>query len=214
MQEQKIKKMISLLSKGQGKTMLGSIGEKKNAFKVLISTVLSARTKDSTTIPIAQKLFRKYKNPEDFLKAPLKQLEKEIYGIGFYRVKASRLKQLCKILIEKYHGIVPQTMEQLLELPGVGRKTANCVLVYAFRKPAIPVDVHVHRISNRLGLVKTEKPEETEMRLMEIVPRKYWIDVNELLVRHGQTICLPQSPFCSRCPVFDLCDRNGVTRSR
>jgi endonuclease-3 len=185
-----------------------------NPFMILVSTVLSARTKDVTTIPIAERLFEKYKTPEDFLRIPTKRLEKMIYGIGFYHEKAKRVKALSRVLLEKHRGRVPQSLEQLLELPGVGRKTANCVLVYAFRKPAIPVDVHVHRVSNRLGIVKTKKPVETEIALMKIVPRRHWININELFVRHGQTVCVPLSPFCSRCPIRKLCRRIGVKRSR
>ena len=204
--------IISILEKTQGKTMLASIGA--DPFRILISTILSARTKDETTMRITRRLFKKYKTPEDFLRAPTKQLEKEIYGIGFYRVKARRLRQACRMLLEQHNGKVPQTMDELLEIPGVGRKTAGCVLVYAFHKPAIPVDVHVHRISNRLGLVKTRKPEQTEIELMKIVPKRLWIDVNELFVRHGQTLCTPISPFCSGCPVYGLCERRGVVKSR
>jgi len=185
-----------------------------NPFMILVSTVLSARTKDTTTMPIAERLFRKYKKPEDFLKLPTKRLEKLIYGIGFYHEKAKRLKALSAALLEKHGGRVPQRLEQLLELPGVGRKTANCVLVYAFRKPAIPVDVHVHRVSNRLGIIKTKTPAETEIALMKMVQRRYWVDVNELFVRHGQTVCTPLAPFCSRCPIRKWCRRIGVKRSR
>jgi endonuclease-3 len=183
-------------------------------FMILISTVLSARTKDVTTIPIVERLFKKYRTPKDFAKAPLKRLENEIYGVGFYRQKAKRIKALSHILLEKYRGKVPRQLEQLLELPGVGRKTANCVLVYAFRTPAIPVDVHVHRVSNRLGIIKTKNPIETERTLMCIVPKRYWIELNELFVRHGQTVCTSLAPFCSRCPVRKYCKRVRVKRSR
>jgi len=183
-------------------------------FMILVSTVLSARTKDVTTIPIAERLFEKYKTPEDFLRIPMKRLEKMIYGIGFYKTKAKRLKALSRALLEKHGGRVPSSLEQLLELPGVGRKTANCVLVYAFRKPAIPVDTHVHRVSNRLGFVRTKTPEETEYALMKIVPKRNWIEVNELLVDHGQTICTPLAPFCSKCPIRKYCKRIRVKRAR
>jgi len=205
--------ILRTLRRHHTETMLERFSD-NNPFMVLVSTVLSARTKDVTTIPIAERLFEKYKTPEDFLRIPTKRLEKMIYGIGFYHEKAKRLQALSRALLEKHRGRVPQQLEALLELPGVGRKTANCVLVYAFRKPAIPVDVHVHRVSNRLGIVKTKKPIETEEALARVVPKRYWIELNELFVRHGQTICAPVSPFCSRCPIRKLCRRIGVKRSR
>lgn len=208
-----ITEILQTLRRGHTETMLERFGD-SDPFKILVSTVLSARTKDATTIPIAERLFKTYKTPDDFLRIPTARLERLIYGIGFYKQKARRLKALSRILLEKHHGRVPQQLEQLLELPGVGRKTANCVLVYAFRKPAIPVDVHVHRISNRLGLVRTKAPVETERALAHVVPKRYWIELNELFVRHGQTICVPVSPFCSRCPIKTYCRRVGVKKSR
>jgi endonuclease-3 len=208
----KVQRILLTLRRYHTETMLERFGCKP--FMILVSTVLSARTKDVTTIPIAERLFEKYKTPEDFLRIPMKRLEKMIYGIGFYKTKAKRLKALSRALLEKHGGRVPSSLEQLLELPGVGRKTANCVLVYAFRKPAIPVDVHVHRVSNRLGIVKTKTPQETEIALMKVVPKRYWIDLNELFVRHGQTICASISPFCSRCQIRKYCKRAGVKKSR
>lgn len=194
-------------------TMLSQFG-KRSSFQILISTILSARTKDTTTIPICKKLFEKYPSAEQLAKAKSSDVQRIIYGIGFYKTKAARIIEVAKILVEKYGGGVPADIEKLLDLPGVGRKTANCVLVYAFRKPSIPVDTHVHRISNRLGWVKTKSPEETELALQKIVPKKYWVDVNEHLVTHGQTICVPISPFCSKCPVFKYCRRIGVVTQR
>jgi len=206
-----IKRILRTLRRSHAPTML----EKSDSpFTVLVSTVLSARAKDTATIPIANRLFRNYKTPKDFDELPLKRLEKLVYGTGFYRQKAKYIKALSRVLLEKHGGKVPRTFEELIALPGVGRKTANCVLVYAFRKPAIPVDVHVHRVSNRLGIVCTKKPEETEIELMRLVPKKYWIDVNELLVGHGQTVCVPVSPFCSKCTIVKLCKRAGVKKSR
>jgi len=208
----KIGAILTTLRRRHKPTMLESYGSKP--FTILVSTILSARTRDATTIPIARRLFKKYRNPEDFAKASLKRLESEIYGVNFYHGKARRLKELSAALVERYGSRVPAKLEKLLELPGVGRKTANCVLVYGFHKPAIPVDIHVHRISNRLGIVRTKTPDETERKLMQIVPKKYWIEINELFVRHGQTVCLPVSPFCSKCPIKKYCKRVGVKRSQ
>ena len=201
-----LQKILSALRKRQGTTMLEEFRLKYTPFQILVSTVMSARTKDTTTIPIAHRLFRKYKTPKDFVKIPRNTLEKIIYGIGFYRTKAGYIKKLSEIIINKYNNKVPSEINELLTLPGVGRKTANCVLCYAFRKPAIPVDVHVHRISNRIGLVNTKTPEETEQKLMKLVPKKYWMDINELFVTHGQTICLPRKPRCAICPITRWCD--------
>lgn len=194
-------------------TMLAQFGT-RGAFQILISTALSARTKDTTTIPISKKLFEKYPDAKSLAKADIKTLQKILYGIGFYKVKSQRIKQISKELLERFNGKVPKTLEQLISLPGVGRKTANCVLVYAFKIASIPVDVHVHRISNRLGWVRTKTPEETEQALMKIVPKELWIEVNERFVAHGQTICKPVSPLCSKCPIFKLCKRIGVQKSR
>ena len=186
--------------------MLEEFRHKYTPFQVLVSTVMSARTKDVTTIPIAHELFKKYKTPDDFVKIPVKRLEKLLYGIGFYRVKARNIKKLSKIIKEKYGGRVPKDFDKLVELPGVGRKTANCVLVYAFREPALPIDIHCHRISNRVGLIKTRTPEESEQQLLKIIPKRYWLEFNELFVTHGQTICLPRNPRCSICPIRKWCD--------
>jgi len=177
----------------------------ESPFYVLISTVLSQRTRDETTYKIAPKLFKKYRTPQQFMKADSNNIKKIIKGIGFYNQKTKRIKEISKILVEKYSGKVPKTFEELISLPGVGRKTANCVLVYAFRIPAIPTDIHVHRLSNRIGWVKTKTPEETEAKLIKIIRRKYWIEVNELLVKHGQSICKPITPICSKCPITKYC---------
>lgn len=197
----------------QAESMLSQFGE-RSSFQILISTVLSARTKDTTTIPICKVLFEKYPDAKSLAKADTKILHKILYGIGFYKVKSQRIKEISKILLEKYRGDVPKILDELLALPGVGRKTANCVLVYAFRVPSIPVDVHVHRISNRLGWIKTKTPEESEQALMRLIPKNLWVEVNEHFVVHGQTICKPISPFCSKCPVFKYCKRAGVKTSR
>lgn len=197
---------MAALHQQQGQTMLEEFRHHYSPFQILIATVMSARTKDSTTIPIAHKLFQKYKTPQDFAKESIYKIAKAIYPVGFYRTKAKHIQELSRILMEKHKSKVPETLEDLISLPGVGRKTANCVLVYAYRKPAIPVDIHVHRISNRIGLVKTTMPEETEQKLLPIVPQQYWIDINELFVTHGQTICLPRNPKCEICPINRWCE--------
>lgn len=174
-------------------------------YKILIGTILSARTRDETTANVIKMLFSKFKNPEELSRANLKEIKELIQKIGFYNVKAARIKEVSKILVEKYNSKVPPNLEDLLSFPGVGRKTANCVLVYGFRKPAIPVDVHVHRISNRIGIVKTKKPEETEIVLQKSIDRKHWIAVNETFVVFGQNICLPIKPKCNVCRLTNLC---------
>lgn len=197
-------KVFFILERSHQPTMLEQFS-KYNVFQQLIATLLSSRTKDTTTIPIAKKLFVRYKTPQDFLNAKQEILEKELYGIGFYRVKAENIRKLSKILLEKSDGKVPKSFEELTSLPGVGRKTANCLLSYAFRVPAIAVDIHVHRISNRLGWVKTNTLEETEKKLMKILPRELWSKVNMLFVDHGQRVCLPRKPKCGECLIRKYC---------
>ncbi len=174
-------------------------------FSILIGTILSARTKDESTTKVVKVLFSKYKNSKELANAKLKDVEKIIKSIGFYHVKAKRIIEVAKIIDSRYKGKVPDDLEQLVELPGVGRKTANCVLVYAFDKPAIPVDIHVHRISNRLGLVDTKTPEETEMELMKKIPKKFWLEINDTFVMYGQNICKPISPMCEVCKIKNSC---------
>ena len=174
-------------------------------FSILIGTILSARTKDEATTKAVKVLFTKYKNPKQLANAKVKDVEKIIKSIGFFRVKSKRIIEVAKIINIKYKDKVPDDLDTLVELPGVGRKTANCVLVYAFEKPAIPVDIHVHRISNRLGLVKTKNPEETEQELMKKIKKKYWIDINDTFVMYGQNICKPISPMCKVCKIKRNC---------
>ena len=174
-------------------------------FSILIGTILSARTKDESTTKVVKVLFSKYKNPKQLANAKLKDVEKIIKPIGFYHVKSKRIIEVAKIIDSKYKGKVPEDLDTLVELPGVGRKTANCVLVYAFEKPAIPVDIHVHRISNRLGLVETKNPEDTEQELMEKIDKKFWIDINDTFVMYGQNICKPISPMCNVCKIKRSC---------
>ena len=174
-------------------------------FSILIGTILSARTKDETTTKAVKALFAKYKNPKDLSNAKIKDVEKIIKSIGFFHVKSKRIVEVAKIIHKKYKDKVPEDLDTLVQLPGVGRKTANCVLVYAFEKPAIPVDIHVHRISNRLGLVETKNPEDTEQELMKKIDKKFWIDINDTFVMYGQNICKPISPMCDVCKIKKSC---------
>jgi len=175
-------------------------------FRILIATILSARTKDENTTKAADKLFKLYGTPQKLAKAKVKDVEKVIKSVGFYHVKSKRIIEVANLILSKYNGKVPADIDKLVDLPGVGRKTANCVLVYAFEKPAIPVDTHVHRISNRLGLVDTKTPEETEMALREKIPKKYWLDINNTFVMYGQNICKPISPMCDVCKIRKTCN--------
>jgi len=179
--------------------------ENRGPFSILIGTILSARTKDESTSRIVKDLFKVYKNSRQLANAKVKDVEKIIKSIGFYHVKARRIIEVARIIDSKYKGKVPDNLEKLVELPGVGRKTANCVLVYAYEKPAIPVDIHVHRISNRLGLVQTKTPEETEFELMKIIPKNLWLDINETFVKYGQNICKPITPMCNVCKIKSSC---------
>ncbi|WP_456464407.1 endonuclease III [Persephonella sp.] len=186
----------------------------RTPFQILISTIISLRTKDQVTAQTSERLFKIAKTPEDILKLSEEEIQKAIYPAGFYKNKAKTIKEIARIIVEKYNGKVPDTLEELLKLPGVGRKTANLVLALSFGKPAICVDIHVHRITNRLGFVKTKNPEETEKQLMKKVPVEYWNRINDLLVAFGQTICKPVSPLCSKCPVEKYCEKVGVEKHR
>lgn len=179
--------------------------EKGDPFVILIGTILSARTKDENTTKVVKELFSKYKTAKQLAAAKIKDVEKIIKPIGFYHVKSRRIIGVAKIIQSQYKGVVPDNLDELVGLPGVGRKTANCVLVYAFEKPAIPVDIHVHRISNRIGLVKTKTPEETEFELIEKIPKRYWLQINDTFVMYGQNICKPISPMCHVCKIKKLC---------
>lgn len=188
--------------------------ERRSPFTILISTLLSLRTKDETTAGATERLFRLAETPEEMLALSPETIAQTVYPVGFYRNKARTILAVCRELLDRYHSRVPDNMEQLLALPGVGRKTANLVLTLGFDKEGICVDTHVHRISNRLGYVRTKTPEQTEFALREKLPQKYWINYNTLLVTFGRRICHPLSPFCSSCPVSAYCDRTGVKRSR
>jgi endonuclease-3 len=196
-------------------TAIAEVAEQaRDPFRVLIACLLSLRTKDETTGPAARRLFALADTPQALLRLTPGQIERAIFPVGFYRTKARGLLRVCRELIERFGGAVPDTIDELLTLHGVGRKTANLVVTQGFNKPGICVDVHVHRISNRLGYVKTKTPAETEAALRATLPRRYWIGYNDLLVSFGQNVCLPVSPRCSRCPISATCPRVGVTRSR
>ena len=177
----------------------------KNPYLVLIACILSLRTNDKTTYPATLRMLELAKTPEEMTKVKPEDLEKAIYPVGFYANKAKQIVQLSKEIVEKYESKVPDEIEELIKFNGVGRKTANLVLAKGFNKPAICVDVHVHRIFNRLGYVNTKTPEETEFALRERLPKKYWIDINTLIVTFGQNICKPQRPLCSECPIASYC---------
>ncbi len=178
----------------------------KDPFKVLVTTILSARTKDEVTLKAAERLFSKVRNLDDLESLSLEEIEKLIYPTGFYKTKAKHLKQLPKEIKGLFLGNIPQDVDSLTKLPGVGRKTANLVVAVAFNKPAICVDTHVHRIMNRIGYVKTETPLQTEMELRRKLPKKYWTTINSVLVAFGQNTCKPVKPKCSDCPVKEYCD--------
>ena len=186
----------------------------KDPFKVLISCMLSLRTKDEVTRRASERLFNMAPDSRGIARLSTRQIQEAIYPVGFYRIKAKNIKKVCEILIEKYRGDVPSKLEELLSLPGVGRKTANLVLTLGFGKPGICVDTHVHRITNRWGYVNTKSPKDTEFALRKKLPEDYWIEFNSLLVSFGQRICRPIAPFCSECVLQEFCKRVGVKKSR
>ena len=187
---------------------------KDDPFTTLISCILSLRTQDATTHAASRRLFHLARTPRALLALPIRTIERAIYPVGFYRTKARTIHTICQTLLARYHSQVPDDLDELLTIKGVGRKTANLVVTLAFRKPGICVDTHVHRISNRWGYVKTTTPEETEFALRKKLPGPYWQMFNDLLVTFGQHLCHPTSPWCSRCPLTSVCARVGVTRSR
>lgn len=197
-------RILNILAEKHGSTMLGHFGQ-DDPWQTLIATILSARSRDETTEIVARKLFEKYPDCKRLASAKVRTIERLVKKSGFYKTKARRIIRVSKILTEQYGGIVPDNMEGLLSLPGVGRKTASCVLVYAFAKSAIPVDTHVHRISNRLGWVSTKNPEKTELALRDIIPEKDWVLLNDLLVFHGKNVCKPIRPLCSICTIEPYC---------
>lgn len=176
-------------------------------YLVLISCILSLRTNDKTTYPATLRMLELGRTPAEFAVCDVKKLEKAIYPVGFYANKAKQIVELSKRLVDEYNSQVPESIDEMIKFNGVGRKTANLVMSRGFNKPAICVDVHVHRIFNRLGYVKTRTPEETEFALREKLPVRHWIDINTLLVTHGQNICKPIKPKCDICPIKDYCKK-------
>ena len=197
-----------------GVPIVTEVSRKHDPFKVLISTLISLRTKDNVTREASSRLFEIAGSPAEMVRLGTETIERAIYPAGFYRTKAKNILKVCGILLNEKGGVVPDEIDELLELPGVGRKTANLVVTLGYGKPGICVDTHVHRISNRFGYVNTKTPEKTEFALREKLPRQYWIEYNDLLVTYGQNLCTPVSPFCSRCALITYCDRVGVVKSR
>ncbi|RPJ27818.1 MAG: endonuclease III [Nitrosopumilales archaeon] len=204
-----IKKMERVLydKKPYRLTALKQLQEEElgDPFKILIGTILSSRTRDETTTKVVKILFKRFKNAKELAEGNLEEIKQIIHSIGFYNVKAKRIIEVSQLIVKRFDGKVPNSIEKLLELPGVGRKTANCVLVYGFNKPTIPVDTHVHRISNRIGLVNTKTPEKTEIELNNIINKKYWLRLNNIFVMYGQNICLPMAPKCELCELKKMC---------
>ena len=213
-----IRKVVEILRKAVGAMRVPIVTEisqrKKSPFEVLMATILSLRTKDEVTRAASKRLFEVVSTPMELLALEEGQIAALIFPVGFYKTKAKTLRSICDRLINDYDGKVPDDLDELLKLKGVGRKTANLVVTLGFGKLGVCVDTHVHRISNRLGYVKTRTPEQTEMVLREKLPVDYWIEYNDLLVTWGQNVCAPISPFCSRCAIFDYCERVGVKKSR
>ena len=187
---------------------------KKTPYHILISTLISLRTKDQVTLEASMRLFEKADSIEELDKLSEDEIAKLIYPCGFYKTKATRIKEICKIIIENNNANIPDEIDDLIKLPGVGRKTANLVVILGFNKPGICVDTHVHRISNRIGWVKTKTPEETEFALRKLLPLEYWRTINDYFVSYGQTVCTPMSPHCSICKLNNVCQKNGVEKSR
>lgn len=188
--------------------------EKVYPLRVLISAMLSSRTKDEVTAQAAERLFKRAPDLQALARMDEEEIVDLIFPVGFYRIKAKNIKNIARILINEYNEVVPGNIDELMKLPGVGRKTANLVLGIAFNIDTITVDTHVHRISNRIGIIKTSTPAETEYDLMKVLPQKYWISFNTYLVLHGQNICKPISPWCSRCKIISFCQQIGVERHR
>jgi len=218
MQDQDIHQVIPILRESARQWTPALVDDKANdewgPYEILIATILSLRTKDTLTAQVAPRLFALANTPQAMVQRAPEKIEKVIYPVGFYRNKAKSILAISQALIDNYDGKVPDDLDELLKLPGVGRKTANLVVTAGFNKPGICVDIHVHRISNRWGYIQTKNPEQTEFALREKLPQEYWIEYNGLLVSMGQNLCTPTSPWCSKCPVIQFCDRVGVTRSR
>lgn len=211
----RIVRTLTRTSRQWNPTAVGAVAQdSRDPFRVLIACLISLRTKDEVTAEASARLFRLARTPRAMVRLPAARIARAIYPAGFYRTKARTIKGLCRTLLAEHGGKVPDDLERLLELKGVGRKTANLVITIGYGKPGICVDTHVHRISNRLGIVSTKIPEETEFALRKLLPRRHWIPYNDLLVTFGQNLCKPISPLCSTCPVQVLCPRLGVTKHR
>jgi endonuclease-3 len=218
LKDQDIHRVVAILKREIKRWRVPIVGmvaeESKDPFRVLISCILSLRTQDRTTEQASRRLFALATTPEEMLKLSIPQIEKAIYPVGFYRTKTRNIKSICKTLIAQYQSKVPDEIDELLKLKGVGRKTANLVVTLGYHKPGICVDTHVHRISNRLGYIKTKTPEQTETVLRGKLPGKYWMIWNDLLVTYGQNLCKPISPLCTQCRLTPYCSRVGVMKSR
>jgi endonuclease-3 len=218
MQDRQINDVIKILKRelavGAMPIVSHLAAEERDPFVILISTLLSLRTKDEVTAVATEKLFQLASTPETMLRVSLPKIAKTIYPVGFYHVKARTIHHVCRELIERFSSKVPDNLDDLLSIKGVGRKTANLVIALAYGKEAICVDTHVHRISNRLGYVKTKTPEETEFALRKKLPRSHWIIYNTVMVAFGRKTCKPVSPLCSMCPILEYCDRKNVAASR
>ncbi|MEW6408584.1 MAG: endonuclease III [Nitrospirota bacterium] len=218
MKDRDIHRVVAMLKKEVKRwetPIVGVVADStRDPFKILISCLLSLRTKDGTTARATERLFEIASTPEEMMGLPVRTIEKLIYPVGFYRVKAKRLKSVSEELVQRYSSRVPDELDELLKIKGVGRKTANLVITLGYKKLGICVDTHVHRIMNRWGYVGTKNPEQTEMELRRKLPQKYWITINDLLVSYGQNICKPISPLCSQCKLISYCDRCGIKTSR
>jgi endonuclease-3 len=218
MKRQSINQVIYILKKEIKQWKTPAVGivaeESQDLFKILISCILSLRTKDEVTDTASHRLFEKASTPSEMLKLSAEAIQKLIYPVGFYKTKSQRILEISQALIDRFNTRVPNKLEDLLSLKGVGRKTANLVITLGFGKDGICVDTHVHRISNRLGWIKTKNAAQTEFALMKILPRRYWKIYNDLLVTYGQNLCRPITPFCSRCSIETYCEKRGVTKHR
>lgn len=219
MKDRDIHEVISILEDETSKwteTALTAVAEqtRRDPFRILIGTVLSLRTKDETTAAACERLFALAEEPAAMAALPEESVDRAIYPVGFHATKARNILEICRILVDEYRGMVPDDIDTLITLPGVGRKTANLVVTIGYGKPGICVDVHVHRISNRWGYIATKNPDRSEFALREKLPSEYWIRYNDLLVMYGQNLCKPVSPFCSRCRLSSFCDRVDVGKHR
>ncbi len=217
MKDNELPKAVSRIKKAVAKWATPAVtivARTRDPYRVLISCILSLRTQDKTTGEASARLFKLAVTPKKMLTLTTDEIERTIYPVGFYRNKAKELIEISKMLVDEFGGQVPDEIDELLKLPGVGRKTANLVVTIGYGKAGICVDTHVHRITNRWGYVQTKTPEQTEMALRAKLPKRYWIEINDLLVTFGQNQCKPISPLCSTCPLFEFCDRVGVEKSR